>query len=54
MLDLKNPQLDFVKLAEGLGVTATSAATTSAFAAQFAEAMRTRCPRLIEAVIADV
>ena len=52
MLDLKNPELDFVKMAQGLGVPATSATTTTDFAAQFADAMQTKGPRLIEAVTA--
>ncbi|HEX4106212.1 MAG TPA: acetolactate synthase large subunit [Rhizomicrobium sp.] len=50
MLDLHNPVLDFVKLAEGLGVEASRAETTTEFVAQFADAMATRGPRLIEAV----
>ena len=53
MLDLKNPELDFVKMAEGMGVPATSAATTTGFAAQFADAMQTKGPRLIEAVLGN-
>ena len=51
MLDLQNPELDFVKLAQGMGVEATRAETTTEFAAQFADAMRSRGPRLIEAVL---
>jgi acetolactate synthase I/II/III large subunit len=51
MLDLHNPVLDFVKMAEGLGVAASNAETTTEFAAQFADAMATRGPRLIEAVL---
>ncbi len=51
MLDLHNPELDFVKLAQGLGVEASRAETTTEFAAQFADAMQTRGPRLIEAVL---
>ncbi len=51
MLDLHDPELDFVKLAEGMGVEASRAATTTEFAAQFADAMQRRGPRLIEAVI---
>jgi acetolactate synthase-1/2/3 large subunit len=50
MLDLGNPELDFVKLAQGLGVPATSATTTTDFTTQFAAAMKTKGPRLIEAV----
>ena len=51
MLDLHNPELDFVKLAEGMGVEASLAATTTEFAAQFADAIRTKGPRLIEAIL---
>jgi acetolactate synthase I/II/III large subunit len=50
MLDLHDPVLDFVKMAQGLGVEASKAETTTEFAAQFADAMQTRGPRLIEAV----
>ena len=51
MLDLHDPVLDFVKMAEGMGVEASRAQTTTEFAAQFADAMQTRGPRLIEAVM---
>ena len=51
MLDLHDPELDFVKLAQGMGVEASRAATTTEFATQFADAMQRRGPRLIEAVI---
>jgi len=51
MLDLRNPTLDFVKLAEGMGVEASRAETTTEFAAQFADAMQAKGPRLIEAVL---
>ncbi|HEY5347626.1 MAG TPA: acetolactate synthase large subunit [Rhizomicrobium sp.] len=51
MLDLRNPQLDWTALARGLGVEATRAETADAFAAQFADAMKQKGPRLIEAVI---
>jgi len=51
MLDLHNPELDFVKLAQGMGVEASRAETTTEFAAQFADAMQTKGPRLIEAVL---
>nr|MBA2589022.1 acetolactate synthase large subunit [Alphaproteobacteria bacterium] len=50
MLDLHDPVLDFVKIAQGHGVEASRAETTTEFAAQFADAMQTRGPRLIEAV----
>jgi acetolactate synthase-1/2/3 large subunit len=51
MLDLHDPELDFVKLAQGMGVEASRAATTTEFAAQFADAMQRKGPRLIEAVL---
>jgi acetolactate synthase-1/2/3 large subunit len=51
MLDLHDPTLDWVKLAEGMGVEATRAETREDFAAAFASAMNARGPRLIEAVI---
>ncbi|HET7083859.1 MAG TPA: acetolactate synthase large subunit [Rhizomicrobium sp.] len=51
MLDLHNPELDFVKMAQGMGVEASRAETTTEFAAQFADAMRNKGPRLIEAVV---
>ena len=50
MLDLHNPELDWVALARGMGVEATSAATTEDFASQFEGAMKHKGPRLIEAV----
>jgi acetolactate synthase-1/2/3 large subunit len=50
MIDIGRPDLDFVKLSEGLGVPATRAATAGELADQFALAMRERGPRLIEAV----
>ncbi len=51
MLDLHDPVLDFVKIAQGHGVEASRAQTTTEFAAQFADAMQTKGPRLIEAVL---
>ncbi len=51
MLDLHNPELDFVSLARGMGVEATRAGTIEEFAAQFASAMASKGPRLIEAVL---
>ena len=51
MLNLRNPELDFVKLAQGMGVEASRAETTTEFAAQFADAMATKGPRVIEAVL---
>jgi acetolactate synthase-1/2/3 large subunit len=51
MLDLNDPTPDWVKLSEGLGVQAVRAATADEFVREFAEAMRQRGPRLIEAII---
>jgi len=51
MLDLHNPELDWVKLASGMGVQASRAASVEEFAAQFESAMRNRGPRLIEIVV---
>ena len=51
MLDLANPELDWTKLAEGMGVEASRATTVAEFHDQFASAMAQRGPRLIEAVI---
>jgi acetolactate synthase-1/2/3 large subunit len=50
MLDLSNPDLDFVKLAEGMGVPASQAATAEAFNDQLKAAMQRKGPCLIEAV----
>ena len=51
MLDLHNPELDWVKLASGMGVEASRATSVEQFARQFADAMKNRGPRLIEVVV---
>ena len=51
MIDIGRPDLDFVKLAEAMGVEATRATTARAFTHQFRDAIDTRGPRLIEAAI---
>lgn len=51
MLDVGTPDMDFVAMAQGMGVTAVRATTAEAFNEQFAEAMEQRGPRLIDAVI---
>jgi acetolactate synthase I/II/III large subunit len=51
MLDLHNPELDWVKLASGMGVEASRATSVEEFATQFASAMKHRGPRLIEVVL---
>jgi acetolactate synthase-1/2/3 large subunit len=51
MLDLHNPELNWVQLANGLGVEATRASSCAQFAAQYESAIKQRGPRLIEAII---
>jgi acetolactate synthase-1/2/3 large subunit len=51
MLDLHNPVLDWVRLAEGMGVEAHRAETCERFNDLFVAAIRTKGPCLIEAVI---
>ncbi len=51
MLDLHNPEIDFVALAQAMGVEASRASTLESFADQFAAAMAARGPRLIEVLI---
>jgi acetolactate synthase-1/2/3 large subunit len=51
MIDIGQPDLDWVKLSEGMGVEASRATTADEFIEQFGAAMRDRGPRLIEAVL---
>lgn len=51
MLDIGNPDLDFVQLAQGMGVKAARASTTDEFNKLYREAMDQQGPCLIEAVI---
>ena len=51
MLDLHDPEMNWVRIAEGFGVEASRATTAEEFNAQYASAMATRGPRLIEAMI---
>jgi len=51
LFDLRNPELNWMQLAAGMGVEASRAATAEEFSAQFASAMKGRGPRLIEAVL---
>tara|TARA_R110002110_G_scaffold415860_1_gene658753 strand:+ start:82533 stop:84095 length:1563 start_codon:yes stop_codon:yes gene_type:complete len=48
MLDISNPQMDYVAMANGMGITASRATTTAEFNEQFAQAMAVAGPRLIE------
>jgi len=51
LVDLDDPTLDFVKLAESMGVGAMRAETAEQFASQFNTCMESAGPHLIEAVI---
>jgi len=51
MLDLHNPALNWVRLAEGMGVEAVQVGETKAFADAVRSAMAGRGPRLIEALV---
>ncbi|KAB1071683.1 acetolactate synthase large subunit [Methylobacterium planeticum] len=51
MLDLHDPCLDWVKLAEGMGVEAVRVDTRQAFTSAFRTAMARRGPMLIEALV---
>jgi acetolactate synthase I/II/III large subunit len=51
LLDLRDPELDWVALAQAMGVEATRAVTIAQFIDQFRSAMSTPGPRLIEARI---
>ncbi|HEY1709225.1 MAG TPA: acetolactate synthase large subunit [Rhizomicrobium sp.] len=51
MLDLHNPELNWTQLASGMGVEATRVDNIADFEAQFASAMKSRGPRLIEVML---
>jgi len=51
LFDLTRPCLDWVKLAEAMGVEASRAERVDTFSDQFASALRSGGPRLLEAVI---
>lgn len=51
MLDLSTPPLDWIKLAEAQGVTATRAQTYGEFQQQFATALNIKGPALIEVML---
>jgi acetolactate synthase-1/2/3 large subunit len=51
MLDLGNPDLDFVRIAQGMGVEAARAETMERFNDLFAQANTRRGPFVIELVI---
>jgi acetolactate synthase-1/2/3 large subunit len=51
MMHIGSPDIDFVALAQSMGVAATRARDTTEFAAQFAAAMSARGPHLIETMM---
>ncbi len=51
MLDLSNPDLDFVKMSEGMGVRAARATTADEFNKLFETAMKEKGPMLIETML---
>ena len=51
LFDLSRPNLDFVAIANGMGVAASRAETTEAFTAQLERALAEPGPHLIEAVL---
>jgi acetolactate synthase-1/2/3 large subunit len=53
MVDISRPDLDFVKLSEGMGVPATRTRTADEFIAQFGAAVSQAGPALIEAVLKE-
>jgi acetolactate synthase-1/2/3 large subunit len=54
MLDISRPDLEFVSIAQGLGVSATRATTAEEFTQQLEKAMATKAPNLIEAMIPGI
>jgi acetolactate synthase-1/2/3 large subunit len=51
MLDLSQPSIDWVRIAEGMGVPAVAVDTAESFHAEFEQAMAQPGPRLIEATM---
>ena len=51
LLDISNPDMDFVSMAQGMGVQASRASTAEEFNAQFEQAVNSKGPRLIEAIV---
>ena len=51
MFDLSRPDINWLDISEGMGVPATRATTAEEFHQQFAEAMMSKGPRLIEAMV---
>jgi acetolactate synthase-1/2/3 large subunit len=51
MLELNQPSIDWVRIAEGMGVPAVAVDTAESFHAEFGQAMTRKGPRLIEATM---
>ena len=51
MLEIDRPELDWVSLAQGMGVPATRATTAESFNEQLRESLQAQGPSLIEAVL---
>jgi len=51
LLDLSNPDMDFVAMARGMGVPASTATTAEELADQFSKALKEPGPYLIEAIV---
>jgi acetolactate synthase-1/2/3 large subunit len=54
MLDLHRPDIDFVQIAQGLGVPATRATTADELVAQLEAALATPGPALIDAIVPPI
>jgi len=54
MLDLARPDLDFVALANGMGVPATRATTAEEFVEQLTASLATKGPTVIEAIVPSI
>ena len=54
MLDLSRPDMDFVAIAQGLGVQASRATTAEEFTSQLERALATPGPALVEAMIPGI
>jgi len=54
MLDLTRPDIDFVALANGLGVPATRATTADEFVDQLRRALATKGPTVVEAIVPTI
>ncbi len=51
MLELTNPSIDWLSIAQGMGVKASRATTTEEFRSQFEGAMTSKGPHLIEVML---